>query len=216
MANAPTEETRVSISQERGRRAAAMLKMGKSNKDVQAYIAKQGESETAARKSNATIGKQAGYSSDIDEDTDFHSFHSGGTIPKDGLYRLKAGEKVIPALTSGGSSGGGRTMSHGQHTGAAENFRPGGPDESGVSRQNSPFRQLHEGGHMLNHGYKHPPAAIAPDIVAAGRNHSYMNPMDTGGGRLSAEVPKQVWKNANTVKPITQQGTGKSGPAKLS
>ena len=101
-----------------------------------------------------------------------------------------------------------------RHTGEAENRRSGGPDESGVMRQNSPFRALDEGGHMLNHGFKHPPAAISPDVIAAGMNHSYLNPMHDGKS-LRPEVPKQVWAKANAIKPMSQQGAGKSGPAKI-
>ena len=103
-----------------------------------------------------------------------------------------------------------------RHTGEAEHRHPGGPDESGVSRQNSPFRELHQGGHNLNHGYKHPPAAISPDVIAAGVNHSYLNPMDHGTGGMKPEVPKQVWAKANSIKPMSQTGPGKSGPARIS
>jgi len=98
-----------------------------------------------------------------------------------------------------------------KHTGEAEKMRTGGPDESGVSRQNSPFRELHQGGHNLNHGYKVPMAKISLDLS---ENHSYANPMDHGSG-LKPEVPPNVWAKANSVKPMSQQGPGKSGPAKI-
>jgi hypothetical protein len=207
-----TPEDRALLSKYRGREAAKMMKAGKPMKEVRQYISAQGDSEAAAMQRNMVAGKAVGFKTDIDEPMELHS---GGTVAKDGIYRLKAGEKVIPAgKSSSTSSGGGRSMGE-RHTGAAENLRSGGPDESGVSRQNSPFRQLHEGGHMLNHGYKHPPAAISPDVAAARMNHSYLNPMHDGTG-LRPEVPKQVWTKANAIKPITQQGTGKTGPARLS
>ncbi len=99
-----------------------------------------------------------------------------------------------------------------RHTGEAENMRSGGPNESDVSRQNSPFRELHQGGHNLNHGYKVPMAKISLDLS---ENHSYANPMDHGSGGMKPEVPKQVWAKANAIKPMSQQGTGKSGPARI-
>ena len=104
-------------------------------------------------------------------------------------------------------------MSMSRHTGEAENRRPGGPDESGVMRQNSPFRELHQGGHNLNHGFKVPAAKISLDIS---ENHSYMNPMDHGSGGMKPEVPKQVWAKANSIKPMSQTGPGKAGPPRIS
>jgi hypothetical protein len=98
-----------------------------------------------------------------------------------------------------------------KHTGEAENRRLGGPDESGVSRQNAPFRQLHEGGHALNHGYKVPAAKISLDLA---ENASYMHPLDHGSGP-KPEVPPKVWGKANAVKPMSQQGTGKAGPPRI-
>jgi len=99
------------------------------------------------------------------------------------------------------------------HTGEAENRRPGGPNESGVSRQNAPFRQLHEGGHALNHGFKVPMAKISLDLKD---NASYMHPLDHGSGTPKPEVPPRVWAKANAIKPMSQQGAGKSGPARIS
>lgn len=95
----------------------------------------------------------------------------------------------------------------GKHTGSAENMRPGGPDESTVARQNAPLRDLHKGGHDLNHSYKNPVAFISPDVMAAGTNHSYLHPMSHAG---KSEVPPKVWEKANKIKPIMQMGTGKT------
>lgn len=94
-----------------------------------------------------------------------------------------------------------------KHTGEAENRRKGGPDESGVLRQNAPFRGLHLGGHDINHAYKVPSAKISMDIS---ENHSYMNPMDHGVGALKPEIPPKAWEKASSVKPISQQGAGKT------
>ena len=105
-------------------------------------------------------------------------------------------------------------MGHGKHTGEAEDMRPGGPDETKRFRQNSPFRQLHEGGHALNHGYKNPVAGM----LGATENHSYMNPMSHGmkGTGGETENAPQALRVANSVKSMSQQGAGKSGPMKLS
>jgi hypothetical protein len=99
-----------------------------------------------------------------------------------------------------------------KHTGEAENMRSGGPDESSGKRQNSPFRQLSEGGHHLSHAYKSPVAGINGNTV----NHSYLNPMDHGSG-MPKNLPPQVWQKANSIKPMSAQGSvGKTGPVKIS
>jgi hypothetical protein len=93
-------------------------------------------------------------------------------------------------------------------------MKPGGADETNRERTNSPFRQLHMSGHDLNHTYKVP----APSILGKGKgaNESYMHPHDmgkgTGGG---TEAAPQALRVANAVKPMSQQGAGKSGPPKL-
>lgn len=100
-----------------------------------------------------------------------------------------------------------------RHTGAAENMSKGGADETSAARQNAPFRQLHETGHHLNHAYKVP----APSLLGLQKavNTSYMSPVDYGKG-ITPVVPPKVWGKTNAVKPISQQGPGKSGPAKIS
>ena len=93
-----------------------------------------------------------------------------------------------------------------KHTGAAENMKPGGPDESRVSRGNAPLRDLQEGGHYTNHGYKNPPATASLDVKAAGTNHSYLHPGSHAG---KSEVPVGGFVKANIIKPMSQAGTGK-------
>lgn len=91
-----------------------------------------------------------------------------------------------------------------KHTGKAENMKPGGADESRVSRQNAPLRDLHQSGHELNHSYKNPPGTVALDVKAAGTNHSYLHPH---GG---SPFPTGAMAKANAIKPIRQMGTGKT------
>ena len=93
-----------------------------------------------------------------------------------------------------------------KHTGSAENMKPGGADESSVSRQNAPLRDLQAGGHGLNHSYKNPPATTSLDVKAAGTNHSYLHPHSHAGMR---EVPTGGFVKANIIKPMSQMGTGK-------
>jgi hypothetical protein len=99
-----------------------------------------------------------------------------------------------------------------KHPGSAENMKKGGADESSGKRQNSPFRQLHMSGHDLNHTYKNPMAKISMDLS---ENSSYMHPLSHGGAP-KPDVPPQVWSKANSIKPMSQQGSaGKTGPPKL-
>src|SRR5690242_15559601 len=102
-----TEQQRAERSKARGEQAARMLKSGQPLAKVRQYISAQGDQEAEARRINSTIGKAAGFSSDP------MSFESGGIIPKTGIYKLHAGERVIPAST------GGNSMGHGKHTGQA-------------------------------------------------------------------------------------------------
>jgi hypothetical protein len=97
-------------------------------------------------------------------------------------------------------------MSYTPHTGAAERLKHGGGE-----RQNSPFRQLEEGGHALNHGYKNPVAAV---MGGSGTNASYMHPLDHGAGAVSENSPKP-FALGKQIKPMSQQGPGKSGPVQL-
>lgn len=128
--------------------------------------------------------------------------HSGGVITSSGTYNLQKGETVIPAPAM-------KTMSKSpeKHTGAAENMGVFGPDESSVARANAPFRDLHKSGHDLNHTYKNPVAAIAPDVKAAGTNHSYLHPHSHSGMR---EVARTAWNTASKIKSMTEMGTGKT------
>jgi len=100
-----------------------------------------------------------------------------------------------------------------KHTGEVENMRSGGADETKRFRQNSPFRELHKGGHDLNHGYKNPAATL----MGGSDNPSYMHPLSHGLGTGSGtENAPQALRIANSVKPMSQQGAGKSGPPKIS
>lgn len=100
-----------------------------------------------------------------------------------------------------------------KHSGEAEHMKKGGADETSGKRQNAPFRQLHEGGHMLNHGYKNPSAKISLDLED---NPSYMHPHDSGNGHVKPATPPRVWDRANSIKPMEQQGPGKTGAPKVS
>jgi len=88
-----------------------------------------------------------------------------------------------------------------KHTGDAENMGQFGPNESGVQRQNAPFRDLAKTGHDLNHTYKNP-VAVVTNIT---KNHSYMHPHDGGSG-----VPVNGFQKANSIQPMMKVGTGKS------
>jgi len=83
------EQSRAETSISRGKQAARMLKAGVSNKKVQSYIADQGNREAADRRTNATIGKAAGY------DSDPISMKTGGKVHKTGIYKLHKGETVM-------------------------------------------------------------------------------------------------------------------------
>lgn len=85
-------------------------------------------------------------------------------------------------------------------------MKPGGPDESRVSRQNAPFRDLHKTGHDLNHTFKNP---VAQATNIGGMNLSYMHPHDHGSGPTPENAPKAFAK-ANVIKPMSQMGTGKT------
>lgn len=97
-----------------------------------------------------------------------------------------------------------------KHTGDAEHMKSGGSDESSPARQNSPFRELHHGGHMLNHLYKNPVAS-----PMGLENHSYMSPIDHGKG-MTPPAPPKTWGKPDSIKPMAQQGAGKSGPPRIS
>ena len=84
-------------------------------------------------------------------------------------------------------------------TGFASNMKKGGTDESGLGHQNAPFRDLHKGGHELNHGYKNP----APN--ASGMNLSYCHPLVNPG----KENAPRAQAKGNAVKALSQMGTGK-------
>jgi hypothetical protein len=95
-----------------------------------------------------------------------------------------------------------------KHTGGAENMGQFGPDESGVSRQNAPFRDLHKSGHDLNHTYKNPVPYVSPDVKAAGTNHSYLHPHSHAGMR---DTPRGFpTPKINRIRPMGIPGTGKS------
>ena len=96
---------------------------------------------------------------------------------------------------------------HGKHTGEAEDMGVFGPNESRVARQNAPFRDLHKSGHDLNHTFKNPAAAVAPDVKAAGTNHSYLHPHSHSGMR---EVPRKAFSKADIIRPMMNMGTGKT------
>lgn len=128
--------------------------------------------------------------------------HGGGVVESSGLYNLQKGETVIPAPPMKTMA-----MSPEKHTGAAENMGDGGPDESSVARANAPFRDLHKSGHDLNHTYKNPVAAVAPDVKAAGTNHSYLHPHSHAGMR---EAARTGFNNANRIKSMKEMGTGKT------
>ena len=96
---------------------------------------------------------------------------------------------------------------HGKHTGEAEDMGVFGPNESRVARQNAPFRDLHKSGHDLNHTFKNPAAAVAPDVKAAGTNHSYLHPHSHAGMR---EAARTAFTKADIIRPMQNMGTGKT------
>ena len=96
---------------------------------------------------------------------------------------------------------------HGKHTGEAEDMGVFGPNESRVARQNAPFRDLHKSGHDLNHTFKNPAAAVAPDVKAAGTNHSYLHPHSHSGMR---EAARTAFTKADIIRPMQNMGTGKT------
>jgi hypothetical protein len=85
------ESERAARSFVRGKQAARMIKTGVSGDKVRSYISAQGDRETEGRQINATIGKAAGYKSDV------ASFKHGGKVKKTGIYKLHKGERVVPA-----------------------------------------------------------------------------------------------------------------------
>jgi hypothetical protein len=86
-----------------------------------------------------------------------------------------------------------------KQTGKATNMKKMGSDESGVTHVNAPFRDLHKGGHDLNHGYKNPAAN------ASGVNMSYAHPLVNPAKENSPNA--QI--KGNAIKPLSQMGLGK-------
>lgn len=90
-------------------------------------------------------------------------------------------------------------------TGAATPpMRAWGSDESTVEHRNAPLRDLHHNGHDLNHSYKNPVAEVTN---IGGVNNSYLHPLSHSGMK---EVPAHAFEKANTIKPISEMGTGKT------
>jgi hypothetical protein len=65
---------------------------------------------------------------------------------------------------------------------------------------NSPFRDLHKGGHDLNESYKKPAAN------ESGENHSYMHPLNGGAARENA--PGFPVAQGAPISPLDQMGKG--------
>ena len=64
---------------------------------------------------------------------------------------------------------------------------------------NSPFRDLHENGHALNHSYKNP----VPN--ESGRNASYMHPLENPARENAPGFPVH---QGSPVSPLDQFGKG--------
>lgn len=78
--------------------------------------------------------------------------------------------------------------------------RGGGNKKSGSDAHvNSPFRDVHMGGHDLNESYK------IPSPNESGVNHSYMHPLDLGAAENSPGFPSP---QGNHIAPLQ---TGKGG-----
>jgi hypothetical protein len=90
-------------------------------------------------------------------------------------------------------------------SGSAANMGKWGPDESSQAYQNKVFRDLHLGGHDLNHSYKNPVPSVSPDVKKAGTNHSYYHPLVDP----AKENSPQAQVRGNRIVPVNQTGKGK-------